>query len=183
MIVHIIQFCHYLAKISLTNFWISILLLCPYSTLLHHTVLRLPMDPFCLFLLWRKGWRQRKQVLGKNAPFLDKASWPCLEAILRNSNFIQGINVRLTYMLMQKCTDVISVNFPVNLRQHEPLFLHIFYMTNNKSKCPSFYFYIRFPFTFKCLWMLHDSSQYTHINSGFIRTLHDRLCVCSVILH
>lgn len=53
---------------SLIKSCISIYHLCLYSTLLHHPLLCLPMDPLCLFLLWRKGWWQREQMLGKNAP-------------------------------------------------------------------------------------------------------------------
>lgn len=70
-----------------------------FSTLLHHTLLRLPVDSFRLLLLWRKRWWQHKQVLGRNTCFI----WIVKRGLLQktNMNFIWGI-----YLI--KCTVVLN---------------------------------------------------------------------------
>lgn len=63
----VLNICYKQWKIHVLIVWF---LFFPYSTLLHHSLLRLPVDPLRLLLLWRTGWRQREQMLGKNAPFI-----------------------------------------------------------------------------------------------------------------
>lgn len=175
--IHCLQ---YLAK--KTYLWLILGFLfffCLHSSLLHHPLLCLSMDPLCLFLLWRKGWRQLEQMLGKNAPFffytrLCSLLWCSSEKFKFHSD---DSGVADQYVNDQRL-GVMSVELPSQLKATWTFFfapILKFYMTDNESILP-------FLFSQKLLWILHDPSQYTHVKSGFISTVHDRLYVSTVIL-
>jgi len=105
----------------LTHSLASILSLCAHSSLLHHTILCLPVDPLCLLLLRRKGRQQHEQVLGKNKHFFCNT---------RQCSLHGCAAVEFTFYSANSATPGYHVNaesFPLesaNFRQRESLCLH-----------------------------------------------------------